>query len=407
MFRNFIYDKNFVMKKFSYNFKILSLFFVLVFCVSMLSGCASGAVNYYLSSFPSKLVYEVGEKVDFSGLKVESINSDGTNNMIALKEEYFSDVDTSTAGVKKVKITNGKLSTAFNIYVANIVVTDSDNLKEKLAAAKDGDIVYLKAGNYVPKNSGDTSYKDIVVDKSLIIVGDGKDKTKFSGNFVIGATGSSENFEAIENFADVKIMNIGFSLESKIVDGFVNYSGPYGKTDTNGALRIFDTQNLLVYGCSFSGFAYGILGDDVSGLTVKNSIFKNIFMDIATNVVVVENGTQSSVGCVELSFGKKGNAGVIVSNNTFNRTALMNGKTVYYDEESKTFATSTSEQLFVNGYVNNSAIITLKSSAEDDLLVDGIILCSNNYGQSLVNIRLNTRTDNNIDQNGVLITETY
>ena len=384
--------------------KTILVFLVAIFSVSIFSGCSSGAVNYYITSFP-KLVYEVGEEIDFSGLKVESINTDGTNTMINLKDAQISQVDTSTSGIKKVKISKGKLSTVYNVYVADVVITDSDNLKEKLSKAQDGNIVYLKQGSYVPKNDSDTSYKDVVIDKSLIIIGDGKDKTKFGGNFIIGATEKEGFFEPIE-LSNLKIMNIGFEIKYQKQNGVISYSGPYGNTDKNGALRIFNTSDILVYGCSFSGYAYGILGDSVEGLTVKNNtfrhimlngikttkhtqnttIYKNVFMDIASGIIASENNTQISTGCLELSFTKEGNVGVSIANNTFTRTGLLNGKPVYYDEQSKTYAEQTKEQIFKMSYVNNSAIVTLRSSAEDDLLIDGILLTTNNYGQALVNI---------------------
>ena len=405
--------------------KIMLVVIVAFLSINIFSGCSSGAVNFYITSFP-KLVYEVGDKIDLTGLKVESINTDGTNTMVNLRDAEISEVDTYTSGVKKVKISKGKLSTVYNIYVADVVITDSDNLKEKFAQAKDGDIIYLKEGNYTPKNDSDTSYQNVIIDKSLIVVGDGKEKTKFAGNFIVGATESSGEFIPID-LSNVKIINIGFEIKYQQQDGFLKYSGPYGKTDKNGALRIFNTSDILVYNCSFAGYAYGILGDSVEGLTVKNNtfryimlngikttkhtqnttIFKNVFMDIAANTVASENNTQLATGCLELSFEKEGNVGVNIANNTFNRTALLTGNAVYYDEQSKTFAEQTKEQIFKMSYINNSAIVTLRSSTIDDLLVDGIVLSNNNYGQTLTNIRLNTTTEDTIDQNGVMIIETY
>lgn len=405
--------------------KILLVLILIVSSVGVFSGCSSGAVNYYITSFP-KLVYEVGEQVDLTGLKVESINTDGTNTMVNLKDAEISNVDTSTSGVKKVKISKGQLSTVYNIYVADVVITDSDNLKQKFAQAKDGDIIYLKQGNYVPKNNSDASYKDVVIDKQLVVIGDGKDKTKFAGNFIIGATDNEGEFIAT-NLSDVKIINIGFEIKYQPKDGFVKYSGPYGTTDKNGALNIFNTKNILVYNCSFSGYAYGILGQSVEGLTVKNNMFKNIllngikttkhtknttiyknvFMDIATNIIASDNGSQLSTGGVELSFANQGNVGVTVANNTFTRIGLHNGQTIYYNEQSKQYAEQTKEQIFKMSYVNNSAIITLRSSTIDDLLVDGIILTTNNYGQTLTNVRLNTTVNDSIDQNGVMIIEPF
>lgn len=406
--------------------KAVLVFVAIIFSAGVFGGCSSGAVNYYISVFPQRLVYEVGEDVDLSGLKVEAINSDGTNTMVNLKDADISPVDTSTSGVKKVKISKGKLSTVYNVYVADIVITDSDNLKQKFEEAKDGDIIYLKQGNYTPKNNSDTSYQDVVVNKSLTIVGDGKEKTKFGGNFIVGAQPDGQNFTPIE-LSNIKFINIDFEIKYQLQNDFVKYSGPYGNTDKNGALRIFNTSQILVYNCSFSGYAYGILGDNTTGLTVKNSVFKNlmlcgikttkhtqnttiyknVFMDISKNIVAVDNNSQMATGCLELSFAKQGNAGVCIANNTFNRTGLVSGQMVFYDDAAKTFAEQTKEQLTKMSYIANSAIVTLRSSTIDDLLVDGIVLCNNNYGQTLTNIRLNTTTEDTIDQNGVMLIETY
>lgn len=403
---------------------IISLCFICC-CAILFSGCASGAVDYFLTRFPEKIVYEKGEVPNFDGVKVETSNSDGTNALVRLKEENFSRVDTSTSGEKKVEITKNGLSTAFNIYIADIVVNDSDNLKEIIANAKDGNIIYLKQGNYEPKDAFDTRYKDVVIDKSLTIIGDGKDKTKFFGNFIVGANLVNNEYKNIDNFKDVKIMNIGFELPYTQKDNFIYYSGPYGKVDYNGAIRAFNTQNLSIIGCGFKGYAYGILGDDLTGFycfnnnfrnilknaikTTKNTknatIHKNIFMDIATNVISVDNNTQSSLGAIELSFAEKGNVGAIVAKNTFTRIGLHNGKEIYYDESAKTFANQTNEKLYKMSYVNNSSIITLKSSTTEDLEVNGIILSTNNYGQTLTNIRMKTIKTNSIDQNGVILVE--
>lgn len=424
MFYFFKFGNVYSMKK-SLRYIIIAV--VVLFCTTIFAGCSSGAVNFYVTSFPTKLVYKVGENVDLSGLKIESINSDGTNTMVSLKDAQISTIDTSTSGVKKVKVSKGELSTSFNVYVADIVITDSDNFKQKIAQAQDGDVVYLTQGNYIPQNATDTSYKDVVVDKSVVIIGDGASKTKFAGNFLVGAENSSGEFVAKQNFKNVKFLNIGFEIKHTTQNELFSYTGPYGRADKNGALNIFDTQNMLVFNCTFSGYAYGILGQNVKGLTLKKNIFKNlvlngvkttkstanltmyqnVFMDIATNVVAIADEQQISTGCVELAFATEGNAGVTLANNTFNRTALVTSNVVFYDEYSKQFAKQADKSYLVRGYVDNSAIITLLSSAQDDLLVDGVILCNNNYGQARVNIRLNTTPDNSVDQNGVMITENF
>ena len=414
------------MKKILFN-KIGLIFALLISTTALFSGCAMNAVSYHITNFPNKIIYEIGEKPNYAGLKIETTNSDGTNTMVGLNGAEISKVDMSTSGEKKVFVKKGSFSTAFNIYVASVVINDSDNLKEKFQSLVDGDVVYLKAGNYVPKSSGDESYKDIVINKSVTIIGDGRGATKFYGNFIVGANLKNSNFELMQNAKDVKIFNIGFKLNYAIKNGLVNYSGPYGKADKNGAINAFDTKNLSIKNCSFDGYAYGVLGNNLNGLTIENnsfrnilknaikttqdtrnaSIYKNVFMDIAKNIISSDNNSQSSLGAIELAFAQKGNAGVIVCKNTFTRIGLCDSGFVFYDEASKTFSEQTREKLKTLSYINNTAIITLLSSAENDLDVSGIILSTNNYGQALTNIRLNTTASNNIDQNGVIVTEAY
>lgn len=414
------------MKKILFN-KISLIFALLISATALFSGCAMNAVSYHITNFPNKIIYEIGETPNYAGLKIETTNSDGTNTMVGLNGAEISKVDTSTSGEKKVFVKKGGFSTAFNIYVASVVVNDSDNLKEKFQSLVDGDVVYLKAGNYVPKSSSDESYKDIVINKSVTIIGDGRSATKIYGNFIVGANLNSSNYETMQNAKDVKIFNIGFKLNYSIKNGLVNYAVPYGKTDKNGAINAFDTKNLSIKNCSFDGYAYGILGNNLNGLTIENnsfrnilknaikttkdtrnaSIYKNVFMDIAKNIISSDNNSQSSLGAIELAFAQKGNAGVIVCKNTFTRIGLCDGSFVFYDEASKTFSEQTREKLKTLSYINNTAIITLLSSAENDLEVSGIILSTNNYGQALTNIRLNTTANNTIDQNGVIVTEAY
>src|SRR5574344_70768 len=357
----------------SIGLKRLFLFMpIIVLGMFLLTGCASGAVSYYVTNFPNRLVYQIGEQVDFSGLSIETTNSDGTHTMVRLNSTDYPQIDTSVSGEKKVKITKGKLSTSFNIYVADVVVNDSDDIKSIFSTLNAGDIIYMRAGNYMPKSNEDLHYKNIEIVNGTTIIGDGADKTNFYGNFIIGAKSNGTDFEKIANFENIKIMNIGFKLNYTIKDELVQYSGPYGKTDTNGAIRCFDTKKIFISGCKFSGYGYGINAESTDGLTVQNCsfrwifksaiytsketkntlIYKNIFMDIASNVISFDGDKLASVGACELSFGSSGVAGVNICKNTFTRIALKNSSTIYYDELSKQNAQKTDEQLYKLTYIN-------------------------------------------------------
>ncbi len=423
MFSFKCFVNNFVMKKFYVKF--MSIFLIAIFSFGVFSGCARQGVSHQITHYPTKLVYQVGETPNFDGLKVETINNDGTHTMLRFSKEDISAVDTSTPGTKKVEVTKGDMSVAFNIYVANVVVNDSDDVKSIFESLNDGDIVYLREGEYSPQNASDTRYKDIIINKSITLVGDGINKTKFFGNFIVGANFDGSVFTKIDNFEDVKFLNIGFKLDYEIKNKIVTYSGPYGSTNSNGAIRCFDTKKMLISGCSFDGYGYGILADNVSGYTITNSMFKNIFhnaimittdisnssinknifIDVAKNVVAFENNTQSWLGAIYLNFATEGERGVIISKNNFNRIGIHNAEIVFFDDASKQKASNTTNNLFRGSYINNSAAIILLSSSEDDLEISGIILSNNNYSGTFESIYMGAKSANTINQSGVFIVE--
>ena len=135
------------------------------------------------------------------------------------------------------------------------------------------------------------------------------------------------------------------------------------------------------------------------------SIFKNSFVDIGKNVLLNENESQSYLSCISLGFNKKGNAGIIISQNSLNRTAQKTGEWIYYDETSKNIKDN--ENLTKLSYVNNSAIIILHSTSENNLMVSGIVLTANNYGVALQNIRLGLTNKDVINQSGMIINENF
>lgn len=405
--------------------KSILFLFALFFCLTLFSGCAREGVSHQITNYPTKIVYEVGEKPNFDGIRIETLNNDGTHTLFHVSKEDIGDIDTSTPGEKVVKVEKENVSVSFPIYVANVIVNDSDNIKAIFANLKDGDIVYMRKGEYKPLTATDTRYKDIVVDKSVIIVGDGADNTKFYGNFIVGATYSNGVFTKIDDFENVKIIDIGFKLNYELKDNFVNYTGGYGKTDKNGAIRCFDTKNLLITKCSFENYGYGIVAESVSGLKVSNcsfrnilktaifvendisnsTIFKNVFVDIADNVVAIENNEQSWVAGIYLNFATKGEKGVIIAKNNFNRIGVHNSSLIYFDDYSRNFVSNSTNSLFKMSYMNNSSAIVLLSSSTDDLLVSGIVLSNNNYAGAYESLYMGAKSEKTINQNGVIILE--
>ena len=427
MFKNIFLVNHKVMKKFvkSAYLKYFLVVVMIVVCGISLSGCAKGVLGYHIKNMPTKIVYQIGEEVKFDGLAIETINIDGTHNTLRFSSDNIKPVDTSTAGKKRVVIEKNNITVSFDVYVANVVVNDSDNIKDIFAGLNNGDIVYMRKGNYVAKDATDTSLKDIIINKSVTIVGDGKSNTIFGGNFVVGANFDGSVLTKIENFKDVLFLNLGFKLNYDVKNNFVQYQGPYGTTDTFGAVRCVDMQNLSFLNCSFEGYGYAIFAETISGLSVNNcefrhifknaikttkntkntSIFKNAFMDIGTNVVSFDDEKQSQIGALFLSFADEGECGVSVCKNVFVRVAQHTGDVVYFDENSKTQAKASTTSLFKMSYISNSAVITLLSSTTDDLAVKGIVLGSNNYSDNLQILYLGANGSNTINQASIISIE--
>ena len=220
----------------------LIVIIMLIFCPIIFTGCSSGKVSIYIKTKPTKIAYEINEPFSKDGLKVESLNTDGTTTKVKIKDEDIVGADTSSGGEKTVTCKSGNNSTVFNIYVADVVVNSGDNVRQKILDAKSGDVVYFKNGTY---DNSEGQITDIVIDKSLFIVGESKDKTIFKGNFIVGVTKSQQGYEKIENFKDVKIVNMGFKQDIDVKNGEITYKNGI-KVDNYGAICGFDTENLYV-----------------------------------------------------------------------------------------------------------------------------------------------------------------
>ena len=397
------------MKKYFVPKLVLTIFVCFIFA-SLLSGCVCMPTGLYIESYPAKLVYQIGEVPNFSGLSIKTINTDGTHRRVYLSQNELPKVDTSESGKKEVVVSKDGFSVSFDIYIADVVVNDSDNLKEIFSTLEDGNIVYLRAGNYDPQNERDERYNDVEITKSITLIGDGVGKTNFYGNFLVGAQITQNGVQKIE-LENVMIRDMSFQLDYDQKDGLVVYEGPYGNSDQNGAIRFFDTKNLTIQNCSFQNYSYGIFGETADGLTVfenkfcgmlksavcitietKNTLVaKNIILDTAQNVVSFIETEQEHLGAIILSFASDGGKGVAVCKNTINRTGFHRADVLYYDQNSKEVAKTTNQKIFELTYINNTAGVILKSSNGDNLKITNVVLSTNNLGQALANIKFGTK----------------
>lgn len=394
---------------------VLFLLICLIVFGATFSGCSSGVVGIYVLENPTKAVYEAGQQISLDGIEVIGINADGTTRKIRVKHHHIEDkVDTLTPGKKSVVINVDGNRTAFEIYVPHITLLPQSDLKQAIQDAKSGDIIFLKAGVYQSNAENLQKYKDITVEKALTFVGE-SEKTIFKGNFLVGET------EKIEN---VGFFNINFEISGENVNNLYKFEKPYQDNFITTAINAFDTKNLYVKNCKFKGFSYGILQNSAENLSVirstfkdikisaiktnentkTTSIYKNVFMDIAENTLYVnEKGDQNYIGAIDFSFNNEENSGVIIANNTFTRIGQKTGEFECVDNYSLDAIKNDVKNLSKLSYVNNSAIIILKSSNGENLKTRGIILSFNNYGSTLNNILFGTNNQDFLNESAVII----
>ncbi len=400
--------------------KIFLLFFSLILVINCLclTGCMSGVVGIYVEEPPKMSVYNKNDKINLDGIKVKGINADGTLKKIKVKPEHIeNEVDMSTSGEKTVVINVDGNRTSFTVYIPHFILTPQDDFKQIISGAKDGDIIFLKAGNYLIK---DDNYKDIIVNKSLIFIGE-KDKTNFEGNFIVGVD-NAENKNKIE-LEKVEFYNINFKLRYGITNGAFTYINPYGNNIVY-AIDANDTKGLYVKNCSFENYSYAISMDNAKNLsviknkfknikicavntttsTLNTSVYENVFMDIGENTLFIDKeGKQNYISAINFSFNSEQNSGVIIANNTFVRIGLKNGEFEAVDENSQKYLNNKNLNLQKLSYVNNSAIIILSSSNGPNLKTRGIILSFNSYGTTLNNIIFGTGEEDFLNESAVII----
>ena len=368
-----------------------------------LSGCASGLVGVYVDENPKKVIYNANENIDFTGIKLKGINADGTLRRIRVSsKDIETQPDFTTKGEKTIVLNIDGNRTSFTVYVPHYIVTPFDNLKDIISNAQNGEVVYLTKGNYININDNLEKYKDIVINKALIIIGD-KNETVFGGNFKI-------NLNREDNTNGVQFYNIKF--ETKNV-----------KNNIISAIEEDFSNGLYVKNCEFCGYSYAIKTVEAEFLSViknrfkdikitaiktdkstKNTtIYKNSFMDICENSLYLdENGEQNYMSAIDFAFNSEQNSGVIIANNAFTRIGLKTGEFEQIGKFLKPINISEKQYTSLS-YVKNTAIIILRSSGNSNLKTRGIILSNNSYGTTLNNIIFGTNDNDFLNESAVII----
>lgn len=404
MIKYFLFDNNFDMKK---SIAICLLF--LLMSSLLFSGCTHEMVSLYIYKMPNKLVYEIGEELDLTGLQLKNIKTDSALLKIYNDKVKYSGFDSQTSGKKEITVTYGNFTTSFSIFVANKVVNSSEELKNTINTADDGDIILIKKGEY------NLDYLEIN-NKDLVIGGEGKDNTIINSFIIIGGEYNQTGITYSNLSENITIIGLTLTNSSEIKNNIVEFKNEYYNENLAG-MNADSVKGLKVIACKLTGFTTGIKianADNcyfsgnllnklfVGGIEITNSITnstisKNIITEIGKSVVFANSrGEQSNIFGIKLGINKEENVGISIYKNSISKIAIKDNTTTIYLKE------KVSGNYSSFNYMNNSAGIILFSTIKNNLQSNGISIFFNSIGSTLNNILYGTNKNDNINSSSVM-----
>lgn len=388
----------------------ISVFLCLLLCFGacFLSGCTHEMVNLYIYKMPDKLVYSIGEELDLTGLELKGIKTDSALTSVYNSSANFKGFDSETSGKKEIIVSYGKFTTSFNIFVANKVVNNNEDLVSTLNNASDNDIILIKKGEY------NLSSPLEINNKKLIIAGEGSNKTKLNGFVIVGGYFGDGNITYSNLTEDISFIGINFSTKSKVIDNLITFEDENYNSNLAG-INAESIKGLKVIGCKFNGFTTGIKIKDaedcfitanvftnlyVGGIEVTNNIknstiSKNIINNIGKSVVYAdEDNKQNNIFGIKLAFNQEENVGVSLYKNSISKIAIKDTKTFYLNKKAQ-------GKFSGLNYMYNSSAIIVHSSDKNNLQTTGLSIFYNSVGSSLNNILYSTTQTDNINSSSV------
>lgn len=381
---------------------------VLFLCTFLLTGCTYEMVDLYIYKMPNRIVYEIGEKLDTTGIELKGIKTDSALNRIYKNKANFSGFDSSTTGKKEIIVSYGNFTSSFYVYVANKVANNEDELNEILTQLEDNDIVLIKEGNYnLPSG--------IKIDASNVVIGgQGKDKTKLNSFCIIGGTLEDGQISFSGDVTNVSIIGLKLETTSRVVDRKISFDNPNYNLNLAGInAKGIDGLNIVM--CEITGFSYGILVETlnnamitgnnlekilVGAIYVTNSIkdstiSKNIIKDIGQSVLYIDEGEQQYIFGLNLAFNSEENTGVSIYKNSISKIALKGDKVNFLQEKTDKINSN------INYFSKSSAII-VRSSGKNNLQTKGISIFFNSVGSCLNNILYNTTENDKLNSSSIM-----
>lgn len=242
-----------------------------------------------ISNMPTKTVYEIGELLNTTGLKLKLTYSDGSTETIT-SGYTVSGFDSSTAGTKTVTVKYGDLSTKFTVTV-NVAEVDGPRVSVESKKASAGSTVLITV--CLEENPGIWGM-DLVVnyDKTQLTLTNVINGTVFSDSeWTPGNLSGNKYILSYEasGFDDITANGILATLEFTVnenatVDSFSSISLSYNVGDVINVN--FDDINLAVVsgGINITDFIYGDLNGD--GLVnKKDSLLMKMYLADNTTVI--------------------------------------------------------------------------------------------------------------------------
>ncbi len=393
------------MKKFGIIISLVLISFSFMF----FCGCTHEMVSLYIYKMPNKLVYEIGEELDLTGLELKNIKTDSALLKIYNNKANFSGFDSQTSGKKEVRISYGEFTTSFTVYVASKIVSTNEELKTAIENANDNDIILIKEGNYKLNSPLE------IQNSNIVIGGEGKDKTIIDSFVILGGyldAGSINYSGTIEN---ISFISVGFETRNSTENNIIKFENENLNQDF-ACINAKDISNLNVLSCGFKGYSLAIKAQNlqnafissntmnsllIGGIETTNStqnvsISKNIINMIGTNVVnVSKQSYQDYIFGIKLALNSEDNLGISIYKNSISKIAGKTGSLKYFNEKIE-------GDLNGLNYMNKSGAIIIYSTLKNNLQTKGVSIFFNSIGATLNNILYNTTTSNRVNSSSVM-----
>lgn len=199
---------------------------------------------------PEQTVYEVGEELNLTGLKVYKCYSDGTYTEIS--DYQIKGFDDTVVGRQEIQIREGEITNTFSVevYEADTLIKDI-SVPEKISLISGAE--KLLEVTYSP---------DTIYDSELIITSSNESVVHIRGSYLIGGTPGETEITVSDKYGRVKK-----TCKVTVSDVLV------GDIDANGAVNIFDLMRCLNH---VSGKTL-LTGDAFTAADVDQNDIVNIF----------------------------------------------------------------------------------------------------------------------------------